>query len=69
MKTVNEAGSAGGKKTLKKHGRKHFSTISKDAWSKRKKILEAFRVYELENPVTMKSVQDKLEQLDNADKN
>ena len=59
------AGKRGGNKTLKLHGKKHFSKISKDAWSRRNAILSQFNIGDLENPVTKKSITVALE---NADK-
>ncbi len=62
---TKKSGKLGGNKTLEKYGKKHFSKISKDAWIERKRILKAFRLYELDNPITKASITEKLEQLDN----
>ena len=63
-----KAGKQGGNKTLEKYGKEHYSKIAKEAWSKRKEILSKFTIGELENPVTLKSIQEKLEQVDQEEK-
>lgn len=69
MTTTKEAGKKGGNKTFKKYGKKHYSKIAKDAWEKRKLILRAFTIGEILNPITHKSIKEKLEQIDNLNKN
>ena len=66
--TPKQYGKKGGSQTLKIHGKEHFSKISKTAWAKRRLILGAFNVGELNNPVTLKTIQDKLEQIDRDSK-
>ncbi len=64
---TKKAGRRGGKSTLKKYGKKHYSKIAKDAWTERNKrlrILKSFTIGELENSITLKSIKDKLEQAD-----
>ena len=63
---TKKAGKRGGSQTLKRHGKKHFSRIAKDAWTRRKEILAKFKIGDLENPITKVSV---IEALENADKN
>ena len=70
MTTTKEAGKRGGKSTLLKHGKEHFSKIAKELWAnrnKRLKILSKFTIGELENPITLKTIQDKLEQVDKSE--
>lgn len=61
-----KSGKLGGKQTLEKHGKEHFRKIAKVAAEKRKLILNAFKIGDLDNPVTAQSVRDKLEQIDNG---
>lgn len=65
MTTTKNAGKKGGKSTLAKHGKEHFSKIATEAWAKRNEILKKFNIGELDNPVTKASVAEALE---NADK-
>ena len=64
MGDTKKAGKKGGSQTLKRHGKKHFSKIAKDAWTRRKEILAKFKIGDLENPITKASV---VEALENAD--
>ena len=64
---TKKAGKLGGKSTLKKYGKKHYSKIAKEAWNKRKEILSKFTIGELENPVTAKTITEKLEQVDQSE--
>jgi hypothetical protein len=66
---TRKAGKLGGRTTLKKYGSKHYSKIAKDAWAKRNKILSAFTIGDLSNPITKKSIIEKLEQVDSEAKN
>ncbi len=56
-------GRLGGQRIKEKYGNDYFKEMSKKAIA-RKKVLSAVSVEELENPITLQSVIEKLEQID-----
>lgn len=59
-----QLGQLGGLKTKERYGKEHFKQMAIEREAKKRKVLALVTVEEIENPVTLKSVQDKLEQLD-----
>jgi len=60
-------GRLGGNKTHRLHGTDHFKTMAHKAWERRRKreeVLQALRIADLDNPVTLQSLREKLEQID-----
>jgi len=62
-----ELGRLGGQKTKERYGKdyyKNMAQLREQSKSQRKRVLELMKVEDLENPITLKSIQDKLEQID-----
>jgi len=69
MKNKNNAavelGRLGGQKTRERYGKDYFKGMAIQREAKRREVLASVTVEEIQNPVTLKSVQEKLEQIDN----
>lgn len=68
MSTKNNAavelGRLGGLKTKERHPKDYYKKMAQLREEKRRKVLASVTVEEIKNPVTLKSVQEKLEQID-----
>lgn len=60
-----KAGKKGGIATKNSQPKDYYSMLAKKQWEKRKALLNSITVGEIQNPVTLKSVQEKMEQIDN----